>query len=275
MELVSDQDKKLLPFLKWAGGKRWLVKNAPDLVPEFSGTYYEPFLGSGAMFFHVSPSRSILSDQNVELINAYCAIKRDWRAVVDVLKAHHRNHSKEYYYKVRGASPVKPHTRAARFIYLNRTCWNGLYRVNRDGYFNVPVGTKKNVILDSDDFEAVSHALRNTELLHGDFENTLNCAGKGDFVFVDPPYTVKHNNNGFIKYNENLFSWDDQVRLKRAIDRAVVRGALVLVSNADHDSVRDLYSEYRQISMDRMSILSGKPEFRGQYAELIVQCGYV
>lgn len=274
MKSLYSDEKKILPFLKWAGGKRWLVRHHAELVPDFSGVYCEPFLGSGAMFFHVLPKAALLSDRNSELVEAYKAIKDDWRAVLSKLKEHHRKHSPDYYYVVRDSSPTKPHTKAARFIYLNRTCWNGLYRVNLKGKFNVPVGTKQNALLATDDFESVSRALSFADLICGDFEEIVNQAGRGDFVFVDPPYTVKHNHNGFIKYNENLFSWDDQVRLKSSIDKAVFRGAKVLVSNADHESVRELYGDYKQHPLDRLNVLSGNPQFRGRYSELIIQCGY-
>lgn len=274
MSLLENSHIQVSPFLKWAGGKRWLVKHASDLIPHFSGSYFEPFLGSGAIFFYLNPKRAFLSDQNSDLVDTYKAIQSDWKSVFVKLKEHHRKHNKEYYYLIRDSVPVKPHTKAAKFIYLNRTCWNGLYRVNLSGKFNVPVGTKKNVILDTDDFGAVSNYLSGATLVHGDFESNIDKAGVGDFVFVDPPYTVKHNHNGFIKYNETLFSWEDQLRLKESIDRAVHRGAKVLVSNADHESVKELYADYNQISLDRLNVLSGKPEFRGRYAELIIQCGY-
>ncbi len=266
--------KQVDPFLKWAGGKRWFVPHAVSFVPNFEGTYFEPFLGSGAMFFHLQPVEAVLADANSELIGTYQSLKNDWSKVVGRLGEHHRKHSKEYYYQVRASKPWSEHGKAAKFIYLNRTCWNGLYRVNLKGEFNVPIGTKKNVIIDSDRFDLVSNLLQNVHLLSGDFEDVVNMAGQGDFVFVDPPYTVKHNTNGFIKYNEKLFSWEDQERLKACIDKAVARGAKVLVTNADHESIRDLYHGYQQVQMDRLNVLSGKAEYRGRYNELIILCGY-
>jgi len=274
MQSIIESNTTILPFLKWAGGKRWLVKYSAELIPDFSGKYLEPFLGSGAIFFHLKPKAALLSDKNHQLIETYKAIQSDWRPVLAKLKEHHRKHSKEYYYSVRKSSPRKTHTKAAKFIYLNRTCWNGLYRVNLQGDFNVPVGSKKNVILDTDDFEAISESISGVDFQSGDFEQVLRKAGPDDFVFVDPPYTVKHNHNGFIKYNETLFSWSDQVRLRKSIDLAVARGAKILVSNADHPSIQDLYGDYEQISLDRLNVLSGKAEFRGRYAERLIKCGY-
>jgi DNA adenine methylase len=133
------------PFLKWAGGKRWLIKQCPSIFPEKYNTYIEPFLGSGSIFFFLEPKKAILSDINKDLINAYKIIKNTPDELYDILKEYHANHSKEFYYNIRDSEFSDDIHRAARFIYLNRTCWNGLYRVNRKGKFNVPIGTKTNV----------------------------------------------------------------------------------------------------------------------------------
>lgn len=219
------------------------------------------------------PTSSILSDANPNLINAYLSIKEDWPKVFRHLRKHHRSHSPEYYYQVRSMKPTSTAGQAARFIYLNRTCWNGLYRVNRTGEFNVPVGTKKKVILDSDDFERVSEILVGSNIRHCDFSESIEMAQHGDFVFVDPPYTIKHNYNGFIKYNESLFSWDDQVRLKDCVQSAVARGAKVLVTNACHKSIRDLYRGVGDIiKVSRSSVIAGNASARGRYEELIIRC---
>ncbi|MHA6638744.1 DNA adenine methylase [Stutzerimonas frequens] len=262
---------KVHPFLKWAGGKRWLTEKHLNLFPKFSGTYYEPFLGSGAVFFSLAPKSAILSDLNVELIETYKAIKSDWASVERVLKEHHARHSADYYYSLRSSKPRTPHTKAARFIYLNRTCWNGLYRVNLKGQFNVPVGTKTNVILDTDNFKALSNRLNNTDFIACDFEQTIDKAGEGDLIFADPPYTVKHNLNGFIKYNEKIFSWDDQERLSLALKRASNRGSLVISTNAYHPAVKELYSgEFNLLALNRSSVIAASSSFRGVYEELLV-----
>lgn len=263
----------IVPFLKWAGGKRWLVNTFPDLINFSFNRYIEPFLGSAAIFFYLAPRNAILSDCNIELIETYQTIKDDWERVQMELQKHQIKHSKRYYYYMRQYSPRTPHTRAARLIYLNRTCWNGLYRVNLRGEFNVPIGTKKNVLLDTDDFPAISKLLENAELRVSDFEPVLDEAGRDDFVFVDPPYTVKHNLNGFIKYNEKLFSWDDQKRLRDAVERAVMRGAKIIVSNANHRSVRVLYRGLgTKIVLKRKAVLAGDASFRGHFEELLVKC---
>lgn len=273
IDTLLDQKPIIVPFLKWAGGKRWLVSDYPNLFPEEYKAYVEPFLGSGAVYFYLLPDRAILGDANADLIEAYQQIKENWKAVTKVLQSYHRLHDKDFYYGIRSTDFKDPVKKAAKFIYLNRTCWNGLYRVNLNGNFNVPIGTKKNVILNTDDFEAVSQQLGNTELNASDFENIIEQAQAGDFLFVDPPYTVKHNLNGFVKYNDQLFSWDDQVRLRDCIDNAVVKGVKVLLTNADHESIHELYNGIGEmISLDRLSVISGNANARGRYSELIVKC---
>ena len=263
----------VLPFLKWAGGKRWLVNKYAHIFPDTYERYVEPFVGSGAVFFHLQPERSILSDMNADLIQTYQAIKDDWRSVWKILEEYHCMHSEEFYYEIREKSFRSTSKRAARFIYLNRTCWNGLYRVNMRGEFNVPIGTKMDVIRDVDNFSAVSQLLNGASLYSCDFETCIKRAKENDFLFIDPPYTIKHNNNGFIKYNDKLFSWDDQIRLRDSVCSAVDRGVKVLVTNADHSSIRALYKGVGKfISLDRASIISGKSEGRGRYSELLVKC---
>ena len=260
----------MLPFLKWAGGKRWLLNSHPEFFPATVSRYIEPFLGSGAVFFSLNPTSAILSDTNADLIDAYKAIKSDWREVYCQLEQHHFLHSKEYYYRTRSMRPRSLHAKAAQFIYLNRTCWNGLYRVNFKGEFNVPIGTKIQVLLDSDDYERTSQRLQSATLQVADFEVAIDLAGGGDFVFVDPPYTVRHNHNGFVKYNETLFSWSDQERLKRCLLRAKQRGARILVTNADHHSIRKLYGKdfiFRTAS--RSSVIAADADNRGRYRESI------
>ena len=271
-EINISKGSSVSPFLKWAGGKRWLTQDFSNLFPEDFNVYYEPFLGSGAVFFHLQPEKSILNDSNFELINSYVQIRDNWNCIEKELKRYHKKHSKEFYYDMRSYSPRADHYRASRFIYLNRTCWNGLYRVNLNGKFNVPIGSKKNVILDADDFGKLSKSLRNAELLSGDFEKIIDMSGRGDFLFVDPPYTVKHNNNGFVKYNENIFSWSDQIRLKESLVRAASRGARFVVTNANHASIRELYADVGEfIELTRNSVISGLTSGRGRYSELIIR----
>jgi DNA adenine methylase len=269
------QGQIVVPFLKWAGGKRWLTTQQPDLFPRSFDRYIEPFLGSGAVYFHLKPSIAILSDANAELISTYVAMQQDWRKVRNALLRHSRNHSEEYYYEERSRKRRSPYERAAQLIYLNRTCWNGLYRVNRQGQFNVPKGTKTSVLLESDDFGTVSKLLKRAELRPSDFEATLKQAGPGDFLFVDPPYVTRHNLNGFVKYNDKIFSWSDQERLRLALGAAADRGAMILVTNAEHHSVRTLYSGFgKEIILSRSSVLAADSENRGSVTELAIAVNY-
>lgn len=263
------------PFLRWAGGKRWLVARGMGIFPRHYNNYFEPFLGSGAVFFKIKPQKAILSDKNSDLIDTYSAIKQNWELVVKYLQQHHLLHSKEYYYSIRLQKPRGLYQRAARFIYLNRTCWNGLYRVNLEGTFNVPIGTKKLVLLPNDDFEAVSRALQSAEIKCDDFEKLIDEASSGDLVYVDPPYTVNHSNNGFVKYNNVLFSWADQERLKDAALRAIDRGAKIVISNAYHDTIKELYPDsFHLYELSRATIIAGKNCGRGLGKELLITGGY-
>lgn len=260
------------PFLKWAGGKRWLSTRIVDLIGPLKGKYIEPFLGSGAVFFSLKPTASLLSDKNHELVNAYTAIKSDHKRVVELLEEHQKKHSKDYFYKIRDYRPRCEFRMAARFIYLNRTCWNGLYRVNLEGRFNVPIGTKSSVLMDTDDWERISKLLKSAKLTCADFEDSIDQAREDDVVFADPPYTVKHNLNGFIKYNDALFSWSDQIRLRNALLGARERGARVIVTNAHHQSIRELYGDHFILeSVTRSSVLAGSPAHRGKYEELLIR----
>lgn len=255
------------PFLKWAGGKRWLVSQYSHLIPQFSGKYIEPFLGSGAVFFHLQPDEAILSDKNGQLIETYEVVRNFPHALQDRLSAMQLLHNTSYYYRTRETVPSGKIDRAARFIYLNRTCWNGLFRVNSRGQFNVPVGTKTTVAFPGSALADHSAALKSATIIESDFEVTINKAKKGDFIFIDPPYTVSHNKNGFIKYNDVLFSWADQIRLSEAVRRAATRGAYILVSNADHHEIVQLYGDFNFQQLRRASTLSGKPEYRRATSE--------
>jgi DNA adenine methylase len=269
---ASEENAKIIPFLKWPGGKRWLVDTYPNIFPADYGIYIEPFLGAGSVYFHLKPARAILGDLNGDLVSVYRGIKEDAAAVKELLEKHHAYHCKEYYYEMREFLPTSLATQAARIIYLNRTCFNGIYRVNRKGQFNVPIGERREVVRDTDDFDAVAKLLMDAEIRQEDFEILVNLADSGDLVFLDPPYTVRHNKNGFIKYNEHLFSWDDQERLATAATHACERGAHVVVTNASHPTVRNLYSEelftFRQVS--RYSSISASAESRKHFDELII-----
>lgn len=186
------------------------------------------------------------------------------------LERHHIKHSKEYYYQIRSIQEGSNIDRAARMLYLNRTCWNGLYRVNKKGEFNVPIGTKTDVVMDGENILNYSKILRHAKFKTQDFEKTIDDCMEGDFLFVDPPYTVKHNMNGFVKYNENIFVWNDQIRLVKSLKRAALRGVYIVATNADHESVRDIYKDffgYRAVR--RSSVLAASSSNRGYTTEAL------
>ncbi len=258
------------PFIKWAGGKRWLLNDPSFGLPHFSGRYIEPFLGGGAIFFHLAPPAAILSDVNERLIATYRSIRDEWRLVQSSLASFQQRHSKEFYYEERRREHACSHLRAAQFLYLNRTCFNGLYRENLKGQFNVPLGTKNQVTLLDDDFETASELLSRADLRAGDFEAVVAEATEGDLVFLDPPYTTAHNCNGFVKYNQKIFTWDDQKRLMEAVRRAKLRGAHIVLTNANHESIHELYVGLGTPTVvSRSSVISGSVSSRRDTTEAV------
>ena len=270
--MLVEQETALLPFLKWAGGKRWFTTALEEHLPTNMDRYFEPFLGGGAIFFYLKPKKAILADLNDELVTTYAAIRDNWRLVQSYLEEYQQKHNKDFYYDERPRAYRGRYQRAAKFIYLNRVCWNGLYRVNLRGEFNVPLGTKTLVCQPTDDFASVSTCLQNSDLYTSDFESIIDKAKRNDFLFIDPPYVTAHNFNGFVKYNENIFSWADQVRLSAAVERAADRGAKILMTNADHPSIRALYRDIGSMQpISRASVISGSNASRQKVSELVVK----
>lgn len=261
----------MYPFLRWAGGKRWLVPIVRDLVSQLEfRNYHEPFLGAGSIFFGIAPrGRAFLSDLNRELIDTYRAVASNPSRIASWLEKH--PNTAEHYYKVRSQRHRGYLQRAAAFIYLNHTSFNGLYRVNLQGHYNVPYGNRKFLqIPDLDHLVAVSDRLQRTGLTHGDFESCLRRVRSGDLVFLDPPYTVAHTNNGFIRYNQRLFAFDDQVRLLSIIKEIDNIGAYYILTNAAHDSIRELFNPTKRcIELTRRSAISGTLASRGSARELL------
>jgi DNA adenine methylase len=262
------------PFLKWAGGKRLLLPQILPLLPsmEPDRRYFEPFLGAAAVYFALEPPRAVLSDLNAELIEAFSVVREEVDRVISRLRAF--TNDAECYYKVRSSRPTSAAGRAARFIYLNKTCFNGLYRVNSQGEFNVPFGKhgQKLVICDVTQLHEAALALKGAELTVSDFGATLRRAREGDLVYLDPPYTMAHTNNGFIEYNARVFSWADQRRLAALARRLVQRGVRVAVSNGDHPSIIRLYStpEFQIERVARFSTMAGSAQSRFATSELII-----
>ncbi|MGX1586482.1 DNA adenine methylase [Brevundimonas diminuta] len=256
------------PFLRWAGSKQRLLGQILPFIPPTYGRYYEPFLGSGALFLALRPERASLSDFSEEVVGVWKAV----RDHVDYLSEYLRplKPDKTIFYDIRGSRSLDYPARAAEFLYLNKTCWNGLYRVNSRGEFNVPYGApQSDFIFDEANLKLCSDILKRPgiTLTRCDFAQTLRSPRSGDLVFLDPPYVTKHNLNGFRDYNERLFSWADQERLAAMARRLVDRGVHVIVSNADHADVIALYDDFRLVQLERPSTLASNAAKRGRVTE--------
>lgn len=257
------------PFLRWAGGKRWLAQQG---IVGLSGgvRVVEPFVGGGALFFSHAWDRAVLADINRFLINTYLCMREDHVTLFHLVEEHFDLHSKSRYYEIRARMGDASVQDAADFIYLNRACFNGLFRVNLAGRFNVPIGTKVYELRDLDEFSQWSTRLQRADIRLADFEDTIDGCGEGDFIFADPPYTVNHNSNGFIEYNERIFGWADQVRLHDCLLKAVERGARFALTNADHPTVRELYGGCVLQTVERGSEMAGRTNARGKTTEVVI-----
>lgn len=266
--------KPIKPFLRWAGGKTWFTKHIENYLPKQFEDYYEPFVGGGSIFFYLKSmgyikNKAYLSDSNSELINTYKVLKNNSKELFSLLKTHF-DHEDEYY-KMRCAKFSDPIEKAAQFLYLNKTSFNGIYRVNLKGEYNVPYGKRNlNPIYDFDHLSAVSLALRNTYLSSQDFKSKCKKARKNDLIFIDPPYTVAHENNGFVKYNQSIFSWNNQVQLSKLTAELDSKEAFFIVTNAYHDCIKEIYSTGCQDKLSRASNIGGIGAKRTKYKEIII-----
>lgn len=259
------------PFLRWAGSKQALIPQLMPILPQQFGRYYEPFLGSGALFFHLKPKAASLTDVSGELIDLWTAVRDSPDTLIDYLKP--LKPDKTLYYKIRENRSLEKVIRAAEFLYLNKTCWNGLYRVNSNGKFNVPYGApRSDFIFDEQNLLACARILKRSSVTirKCDFVESLQRARRGDLVYLDPPYVTQHNNNGFRDWNEKLFRWEDQERLARQAKALKERGAFVVVSNANHQDIRNLYQGFKAHVVSRSSTLSSDSSFRGRVTELVL-----
>lgn len=269
LDTSNEPVRSIAPLFRWPGGKRWLVPTLREIIPQKFGRYFEPFFGAGALYFALLPSVAIISDINADLMACYRTLRDKHREVADAIGAMPRD--RESFYRIRDQDPSSDVEAAARFIYLTTLAFNGIYRVNRAGRFNVPFGDREYGQLGGhSQLETYGQALNGASVLSGDFEFALEGANSGDVVYVDPPYTVAHSNNGFIKYNDRLFSWKDQERLARVVAELDRRGCAVLVSNAHHDSIARLYPEFRRMTVARHSVMAADSAFRGRIQEYLL-----
>jgi DNA adenine methylase len=260
------------PLLKWPGGKRLLAKHIVRLIPERYNRYIEPFVGGGAVYFALRPYRAVLADADPALITCYEQVRDDPEGVVRALSR--LKNSEEEYYRIRQTRPRAAAARAARLIYLTNLSFNGIYRLNFAGEFNVPYGHRPHRRPAAPRHVRLAAAtLRTAVLACDDFEATMANAQDGDVVYLDPPYTVAHANNGFIRYNSRLFSWSDQERLARAAICAAKRGAFVIISNATHRSVKALYPTFAEIRIERESTIAAVSSKRKTVVESIFYVG--
>lgn len=259
------------PILRWAGGKSWLIKKIDEVIEINSfNQYHEPFFGGGAVFFHLSPKKSsFLNDLNPELIETYECIRDKVDEVINELQEF--KNTEDFYYRIRSTKFESDIKKAARFIYLNQTSFNGIFRVNLNGEYNVPYGYRKKNFLDAETLKLASIALKKAIFTKDDFSLCTVNIVEGDLVFLDPPYTISHNNNGFFKYNSKLFTKEDQYRLSEMIDEIKERNAYYILTNAAHEKVKEIFDKNDQmIELKRASLIGGKNAKRDKYSELIV-----
>lgn len=268
------------PFLKWAGGKRQLLEELETRVAMARphGRYHEPFVGGGALFFHLYAQKHLgglkanLSDSNPRLIEAYQGVQHNVEQVIALLEEHEARHGEAHYYQVRAALPEDAVARAARIIYLNKTCFNGLYRENSKGEFNVPMGRYKNpTICDADNLRAVSAALRRCRVGRRHFTAILDHAEPGDLVYFDPPYDPVSKTANFTSYHQEQFGEDAQRSLADVYRRLDERGVKLLLSNSDTPLIQDLYRHYTVETVMANRMVNSNAEKRGKVREVLVR----
>ncbi len=259
------------PFLKWVGGKGQLLSQLQPLLPSSWATYHEPFLGGGALFFALQPGASVLSDVNPALVNVYRMVRDRPDALIELLLIHQAAHGPDYYYQVRAQHELPDLEAAARLIYLNKTCYNGLYRENSKGHFNVPIGRYKNpTVCNPIDLHLASKTLANTDIQLGDFMSFPGQPKPGDLVYFDPPYYPVSETSNFTGYSRFGFGAEDQIRLRDRVVALADRGVQVMVSNSDCPFIRDLYQDFRIETIAANRSINSNATKRGKINEVVV-----
>lgn len=274
-------DLKPKPFVKWVGGKRQLISQfkslgvfPPKNFKVLKNIYFEPFVGGGAVFFDFLPQKAVISDLNRELIVTYNVIKNKVDILIESLKKH--DLSKEYFLTMRAkkVSDLTDIEIASRFIFLNRTCFNGLFRVNKKGEFNVPYGKYKNpLICDEINLQRVSIAVQNVEIKHADFKNVLNNADSGDFIYFDPPYFPLNKTSSFTSYTSQSFLEKEQIELRDTFEKLHNRGCFVMLSNSDTPFINEIYSQnrnFRILEVKAGRMINSNVQGRGKISELVI-----
>jgi DNA adenine methylase len=269
------------PILKWAGGKRQLLEKIKEHMPKTFNVYFEPFFGGGAVLFALLPQHAVINDINEEIILVYKSLQNEdfFNALIESLKKHEKMHSKNYFYKIRSMDQNENFKilpiweRAARIIYLNKSCFNGLYRVNSKGYFNVPFNGKNKVkTYDSNNILQVKKYLidNKIEILNVDFEKAVQSAKKGDFVYFDPPYDSIDDKDSFTSYSKGDFDKEDQKRLAKLFNKLAKKGVYVMLSNHDTKLIREQYSKYNIHTVLAKRMINSDSSKRGDIREVII-----
>ncbi len=272
------------PFVKWVGGKRQLIPELLKYIPKNFNNYFEPFVGGGALFFELynlgilKNKKVFLFDINEELISAYKIIRDYPNELIEKLKEFKSKHNKEFYYQIRELDRTDNYKKlnniikAARFIYLNKTCFNGLYRVNKKGYFNVPMGKYKTPkILDENNILLVSKALQNTIIKHCDYKKVLEYAQKEDFIYFDPPYYPLNETSNFTSYTQKKFLKKEQIELFETFDILSQKGCFVLESNSDTEFINNLYKKFKIEKVFANRFVNSKANNRGKISEVLIR----
>ncbi len=271
---VSQKVGNAAPFLKWVGGKTQLLPPLLSYTPDQFNTYIEPFVGGGALFFALQPEKAVLADSNPELINCYTIVRDRVEDLILILAEY--PYSEAFYYALRAEMPQDVVLRAARMIYLNRACYNGLYRVNKQGQFNVPFGRYTNpVICDAERLRVASYALRNAELLCANYQETLQLhAQPDDFIYIDPPYHPVSQYSDFKRYTAEFFYAEDQRQLALTAKELAKNGCSVLVSNSYCDFILNIYEGCNIVEVSARRNINKDPDKRGEVKEVLIVCGH-
>ena len=274
--VLEKLEKETYPIVKWVGGKRQLMFELLKNMPKSYNRYFEPFIGGGALFFELQPENAYISDMNEELINLYSVVRDNVYELISDLNKH--KISKEYFLEIRNLDRTDEYKnlsnvqRASRFIYLNRTCFNGLYRVNSQGQFNVPFGNYKNPkIVDENNLLNCSELLKNTEIKCADFSEVLTKVKRGDFVYFDPPYVPLNETSSFTSYTKDGFDMDMQFKLREVCDELDSMGVIFMLSNSDTKFVNELYSNYQIKKVFASRAVNANAEGRGKITEVLVR----
>lgn len=273
--ILERLEKETYPIVKWVGGKRQLMFELLKNMPKTYNRYFEPFIGGGALFFELQPENAYISDMNEELINLYSVVRDNVYELIADLNKHEV--SKEFFLKIRNLDRTDEYKnlsnlqRASRFIYLNRTCFNGLYRVNSQGQFNVPFGNyKKPRIVNENNLLNCSELLKNTEIKCADFSEILTKAKKDDFVYFDPPYVPLNETSSFTSYTKDGFDMDMQFKLREVCDELDLMGVKFMLSNSDTKFVNELYSNYEIKKVFASRAVNANADGRGKITEVLV-----